>query len=65
MKTALVCSGHYDRLRDVGYGKSYGNTIKVIVEAPVLYALQASVCARLLPLLGTITSVTPQKTLYL
>ena len=33
-KAGLVCSRHYDRLRDVGYGKSYGNTIKVIVEAP-------------------------------
>ena len=35
MKAALVCSGHYDRLRAVGYGKGYGNTIKVIVEALV------------------------------
>ena len=35
MKAAFGCSGHYDRLRNAGYGKSYGNTIKVIVEAPV------------------------------
>ena len=35
MKGALACLGHYDRLRDIGYGKGYGNTIKVIVGAPV------------------------------